>query len=165
MPSGSVVEYAGKRGVVWRIRYRDATGAQVTETVGAAQKGVTRKQAEAALRDRVVKVEQKGWARRPAPTTFADYAGQWFRDGPAKRRWKPATIAAYVYVERRLVDGFGSMPVGAIRPRHVAAWVASHELGPSSGQGSRKGTGGYSNRARFRPSLRASQMREHAGCS
>jgi integrase len=130
MPSGSVVEYAGKRGVVWRIRYRDAAGKQVTETVGSERDGVTRKRADAELRDRLVKVEQKAW-RRPAPTTFAEYARQWFDDGPVKRRWKPGTIAAYRTVEARLVDGFGSMPIGAIRPRQVAAWVASHELGPS----------------------------------
>jgi hypothetical protein len=35
MPSGScVVRYVGKRGTVWRIKYEDATGKQVMETVG-----------------------------------------------------------------------------------------------------------------------------------
>jgi len=33
MPSG-VVRYAGSRGIVWRIRYEDADGWQVQETVG-----------------------------------------------------------------------------------------------------------------------------------
>jgi hypothetical protein len=43
MPSGSgLIRYAGERGVVWRIKYRDATGRQVMETVGAERDGVTK---------------------------------------------------------------------------------------------------------------------------
>jgi hypothetical protein len=50
MPSGSgVIEYKGKRGTVWRIKYRDADGRQVMETVGAERDGVTRKQAASEL--------------------------------------------------------------------------------------------------------------------
>ena len=30
----SVIRYQGKRGVVWRIKYRDASGRQVVETLG-----------------------------------------------------------------------------------------------------------------------------------
>jgi hypothetical protein len=45
MPSGAaVIRYDGKRGTVWRIKYRDATGKQVKETIGAERDGVTRKQ-------------------------------------------------------------------------------------------------------------------------
>src|SRR5213082_3494587 len=103
MPSGSVVEYTGKRGTVWRIKYADGDGRQVMETVGAARDGVTRKHAEAELRERLVKVERKGW-RKPAPLTFERYAETWFADGEAKRRWKPATLAQYRSVRRRLVE-------------------------------------------------------------
>jgi hypothetical protein len=40
MPSGAaVVEYRGKRGRVWRIKYRDASGRQVMETVGRESDG------------------------------------------------------------------------------------------------------------------------------
>ena len=39
------------------------------ETIGASRAGVTRKQAEAELRDRLVKVEKRRW-RRPPPLTF-----------------------------------------------------------------------------------------------
>jgi hypothetical protein len=46
MPSGAcVIPYYGKRGTVWRIKYRDADGRQVMETVGAERDGVTRKHA------------------------------------------------------------------------------------------------------------------------
>ena len=35
MPRGAaVVRYQGKRGAVWRIKYRDAAGKQVQETLG-----------------------------------------------------------------------------------------------------------------------------------
>ena len=53
------------------------------------------------LRERLGRVD-KGYVK-PAPLTFAEYAEQWFRDGPAKRGWKPNTAAVYRSVERRLV--------------------------------------------------------------
>jgi hypothetical protein len=74
------IAYDGARGRTWRIKYRDATGKQVMETIGAERDGVTRKDAEKMLRERLVKVEQKGW-RRPAPLTFAVYAETWFAGG------------------------------------------------------------------------------------
>ena len=37
MPSGAaVIKYEGKRGVVWRVKYNDADGRQVKETLGSA---------------------------------------------------------------------------------------------------------------------------------
>ena len=45
----AVVEYHGKRGRVFRIKFGDADGQQVMETVGAERDGVTRKKAEAEL--------------------------------------------------------------------------------------------------------------------
>lgn len=59
MPSGSVIEYRGKRGRVFRIKYRDADGKQVQETIGAERDGVTRKQAASELRERQVRVERR----------------------------------------------------------------------------------------------------------
>src|SRR3954470_11330242 len=92
MPSGAgVIEYAGKRGKVFRIKYRDAGGEQVMETIGADRDGVTRKHAEAELRERLVRVERKGY-RKPKPVKFAEFADRWFDEGPARRRWKPGTI-------------------------------------------------------------------------
>ena len=124
MPSGSgVICYAGKRGVVWRIKYRDADGKQQMETVGAERDGITRKHAQAELRERLVKVERGGY-RRPAPTSFKSYAETWFAEGETRRRWKPGTVAQYRSVKKRLVDKFGPMPLTAIRPRNVAEYVA-----------------------------------------
>jgi hypothetical protein len=103
---GGVHEYRGKRGTSWRIKYRDAAGKQVMETVGREADGVTRKQAEAELRERLVRVERRGY-RRPARLTFADYAGTWFVEGERRRGWKRSTIAQYRSPRRRLVDHFG----------------------------------------------------------
>jgi integrase len=124
VPSGAcVIRYAGKRGVVWRVKYADADGKQVQETVGAERDGVTRKQAEATLRDRLVKVEQKGY-RRPRPLTFGEWADTWFQDGQTRRAWKPRTILVYRNaLEQHLRPEFGTMRLDAIRPRDVATYI------------------------------------------
>jgi integrase len=124
MASGSVIAYNGKRGTVWRIKYRDATDKQVMETVGAERDGVTRKHAEAELRERLVRVERKGY-RRPKPLTFGEYAERWFSEGEGRRGWKPATILQYRAIRGRLVKHFGTTPLAAIRPRDVAGYVSS----------------------------------------
>jgi integrase/recombinase XerC len=125
MPSGSgVVRYEGKRGIVWRIKFRDASGRQVMETLGAERDGWTRRKAEAELRERIVRAEKRGW-RKPTPLTFREYAGTWFSEGKTRRGWKPSTVAQYRSVHDRLVDGLGRYPLQAIRPRHVAEYVAA----------------------------------------
>ena len=88
MPSGSVIEYRGKRGLVFRVKYRDADGKQVQETVGAERDGWTRKKAEAELRERLVRVERRGY-RRPRRLRFDAYADTWFEEGKTRRGWKP----------------------------------------------------------------------------
>jgi integrase len=124
MPAGSaVIRYAGKRGIVWRIKYRDAAGVQVMETLGAERDGWTERKAKAELRERLVRVERRGW-RRPAPLTFAAYAKTWRAEGERRRGWKPGSVRSYRVVVDRLTGYFGSMPLAAIRPRDVAAYVA-----------------------------------------
>lgn len=50
MPSGAcVIRYDGARGVTWKIKYVDAEGRQVKETVGREADGWTRQKAERAL--------------------------------------------------------------------------------------------------------------------
>lgn len=123
MPSGSaVVKYEGKRGVVWRIKYRDAAGKQVQETVGAERDGVTRRQAETELRDRLTRVDKKGY-RRPKAITFGVYARSWFVEGQARRAWKPKTVKAYRNALDRLDESFGTLPLASIRPRDIAVHV------------------------------------------
>src|SRR5262249_52760152 len=111
MPSGAaVIKYEGKRGVVWRIKYRDADGVQMKETIGAERDGVTRKQAEAELRERLVRVEKKGY-RRPKPLTFGVYTDTWYAEGQVKRGWQPRTVSAYGTVAKHLKEHFGNVPL------------------------------------------------------
>lgn len=124
MPSGgAVIRYQGKRGVVWRIKYRDAGGRQAMETVGAERDGMTEKRAKELLADKLSDVRRKGY-RRPIKITFDEYADTWFDENAFKRRWSENTRRAYRGGFKRLRAFFGAMPLAGIRPRHVAAFTA-----------------------------------------
>ena len=125
MPSGLVIRYEGARGVVWRMKYRDAGGRQVMETIGREAEGFTRKHAQAELRERLVKVERNGY-RRPAPLTFEAWSETWYREGKTKRSWKPGTVEKYRKVIGYLQDHFGPTRLDAIRPRDVAGYIRDH---------------------------------------
>ena len=118
----AVIRYEGKRGVTWRIKYRDATGEQVMETVGAERDGITEKKAEAELRERLVRVERRGY-RRPKRLTFAQYADTWLEEGERRRAWKDGTVVTYRNAVRHLKDELGPMTLGGMRPRDVAAYT------------------------------------------
>jgi integrase len=123
MPSGAcVIRYDGKRGVAWRIKYLDSAGKQVQETVGTERDGVTRKQAEIELRERLTRVDKKGY-RRPKRVTFGDYARTWFEEARRRRDWKPKTVRAYRNALDRLDPSFGRLPLASIRPRDIAVHV------------------------------------------
>lgn len=131
--SGSVVRYEGARGVVWRIKYRDADGRQVMETLGREEEGWTEKQARNALDDRLSDVRRKAY-RHPKPTTFADFAKRWLAEGEVKRGWKPRTLRAYRTIVGRLVKAFGPKRLTAVRPADVAEYVNrnARTLGPAT---------------------------------
>ena len=124
MPSGAcVIRYEGARGVVWRVKYTDAEGRQVQETVGAERDGVTRKHAAAELRERLVRVERKGY-KRPKPLTFEQYADAWHESGIRSQGWKPRTIVVYRNaIDHYLAPWFGKTRLDGIRPRDVSAFI------------------------------------------
>ena len=124
MPRGSaVIRYDGARGTVWRIKYADAEGRQVMETLGAERDGVTRKKAEAELRERLVRVERKAY-RRPKALTFGQYAETWYEESQHSRGWKAKTLTAYRgALDGYLIPAFGPTRLDSIRPRDVAAFV------------------------------------------
>jgi hypothetical protein len=133
MPRGAaVIRYEGPRGVSWRIEYADADGRQVMETVGRERDGFTRKQAEAELRERLVNVERRGW-RKPAPTTFEEYADDWFERGKTNRGWKPATVMATQRGSRTSTRSSGRAP-----SRQSVRWT-SPRTGTSGSAGSTPG--------------------------
>jgi hypothetical protein len=103
---GRVWRYEGKRGVTWRIRYRDASGRRVLETLGK-EPTWNRKRAEAELRKRLVDVERAGY-RRPEKLTFAAFTERWLSDYLPARGLKPTTVKSYAAALRcHLLPYFG----------------------------------------------------------
>ena len=93
MPRGSaVIRYDGARGVVWRVKYADADGRQVQETLGPEPEWDRRK-AERALGARLADVD-KGM-RKPGRRTFADLADEFVAVGLAARPRKKSTVVDY----------------------------------------------------------------------
>jgi integrase len=123
MPRGAaVIPYRGKRGVVWRVKYTDAAGKQIMETVGAERDGITRKHAEAELRERLVRVERNGY-RRPKAITFGQWSRTWLEEGRRRRGWKPKTAKTHEHRLAHLDDFFGNTSLDGIRSRDVAEYV------------------------------------------
>lgn len=126
MPRGAaVIRYDGKRGVVWRIKYRDASGRQVKETLGRGDAGMTRRKAEAELRARLVAVERDGY-RQPTVEMFAVFARQWldtFSDAKQHRRTTRHDYRGLV--ENHLIPVFGHKRIGDVRTSDIDAYVAA----------------------------------------
>ena len=87
-----VIRYEGARGVSWRIKYVDAAGRQVKETVGREPEWDRRK-AERALGARLAAVE-KG-LRKPKRRTFDDLADEFEAVGLGARPRKKSTVIDY----------------------------------------------------------------------
>lgn len=90
---GRVWRYEGKRGVVWRIRYRDASGRRILETLGREPQW-NRNRAETELRRRLVDVEREGYTR-PQELTFAEFAERWLTEYLPGRGLKLTTTDGY----------------------------------------------------------------------
>jgi hypothetical protein len=132
VPRGAaVIRYEGARGVTWRVKYVDADGKQVMETVGRERDGVTRRDAEADLRERLVRVERKQY-RRPEPVTFRQASKRWSEDVGARKQWRPATIAQYQSILGRLNDTFGAFRLTDVRPSDVSGYVTKHSAALSA---------------------------------
>lgn len=122
---GRVWRYEGKRGVVWRIRYVDATGRRVLETLGKEPLW-NRKRAERELRRRLVDVERDGY-RKPERLTFAEFAERWFEDYLPARNLKATTVRNYrSSLERHLLPFFGRYDLAKLEaePELVDRFIA-----------------------------------------
>jgi hypothetical protein len=112
MPSGAcTIRYAGKRGVVWYVKYTDASGKQVKERVGSAADGGTKRKAEAALRGRLTDVARDGY-RKPEP---------------CRRNLKTSTLVDYrLTIEKHLKPVLGTVDLVDLerRPELAEAYVA-----------------------------------------
>ena len=125
MPRGAaVVRYEGKRGAVWRIKYRDAAGKQVLETLGPEPPWTERK-AERELGKRLAAVDE-GF-RKPDRVTFGDFAERFVNDYLPGRKLKPSTAENYGYILRgHLLPFFGDHALSELeaRPELIDAYVA-----------------------------------------
>jgi integrase len=125
MPRGAaVVRYRGKRGAVWRIKYRDAAGEQMLETLGPEPPWTERK-AQRELGKRLAAVDE-GF-RKPDRVTFGDFAERFVNDYLPGRKLKPSTVENYGYMLRgHLLPFFGDHALAELeaRPELIDAYVA-----------------------------------------
>jgi integrase len=123
---GRVWRYEGKRGVVWRIRYRDADGRRVLETLGREPEW-SRKRAETELRRRLVDVERSGYTR-PQELTFAEFAERWLTEYLPGRGLKLTTTDGYRQALKcHLLPFFGRYRLSELerRPELVDSFVTA----------------------------------------
>jgi integrase len=121
---GRVWRYQGQRGIVWRIRYRDATGRRILETLGK-EPTWNRKRAEQELRRRLVDVEREGYTA-PERITLAEFCERWLADYLPGRGLKPTTIAGYTQMlDKHLLPALGHHTLQELerRPELVDRYV------------------------------------------
>jgi integrase len=125
MTSGAaVVRYVGKRGTVWRIKYRDAAGKRVTETLGREPLW-TRTRAERELGKRLAAVDD-GY-RKADKLTFAAFRQRFEDEYLPGRNLKPSTLENYRYIlNRHLIPHFGRHQLSELerRPELFDAYIS-----------------------------------------
>src|SRR6266536_4204666 len=119
----AVIRRPGRRTVTWSIKFRDAEGRQVWETLGPEPEwGAARAQRE--LGKRLQDVERERW-RKPERVTFAAFAERFERDYLPGRNLKPSTQIDYrLTIRRHLRPFFGQLDLTAIEPADVDAYIA-----------------------------------------
>jgi len=141
-PTGHVFRVERKRGPVWYAKYRLPDGRQVQKLLGPAwsERGrppagyFTKRLAEDQLRD-VLDQARRGTLPGAVRTgaTVADAAAEYLRYIEHDRARKPSTVAGYRWiVNAQLVPAFGEMRLEDVTTEHIADWVASLTLKPSS---------------------------------
>ncbi|MFL5954832.1 MAG: tyrosine-type recombinase/integrase [Gaiellaceae bacterium] len=122
--TGSVVVYEGARGRVFRLRYRDADGERIVETLGAESDGWTATKAEAELRDRLVDVKRER-RRKIKPESFEDFALRWLETYPAARGLKRSTTSTYTtIVKTHLVPALGDLRLELVDVDRLERYIA-----------------------------------------
>ena len=107
MPSGAcVLRYEGARGASWRLKYRDAEGRQVMETLGREADGWTRRTAERALGAKLAEVERG--MRKPRRRTFGDLVDEFEQVALTAKPRKKSTLIDYrAMIRNHLRPAFG----------------------------------------------------------
>jgi hypothetical protein len=121
----ALIRYEGKRGAVWRVKFHDATGRQVMETLGREADGWTQRKAERALGARLAEVEQTRW-RKPERLTFAAFAARFEQEVLPARNLKPSTLIDYTTTLRlHLVPFFDETELAAIEAADLDRYIAA----------------------------------------
>ena len=121
---GRVWRYEGTRGVVWRIRYRDASGRRVMETLGK-EPAWNRQRAERELRRRLVDVEREGYVA-PERVTLAEFCERWLAEYLPGRGLKLTTVEGYQQtIRKHLLPALGRYTLQELerRPELVDRYV------------------------------------------
>lgn len=133
--AGSVVVYNGLAGRVFRLRYHDADGERMIETLGAEADGWTAGKAEDELRSRLVDVKRDR-LRKARPTTFEDFATGWLETYPVARGLKRSTTSAYrTIVNKHLVPALGDVRLELVDLDRLDRYIVAKRkegLGPAS---------------------------------
>ena len=117
MANGSVVRYAGKRGTVYRLKYRDASGTQIQETLGSERAGWTERKAQQELRHRLTDVEREQYVK-PAKTTLRELASRYLDDYLPGRNLKRSTVENYRRtLEKQILPALGDVELSELEHR------------------------------------------------
>ena len=125
MPHGAgVIRYRGKRAVVWRIKYRDAGGRHIWETLGREPKW-NRELAQRELGKRLAAVDE-GY-RKPKRVTFEAFSRRFLDEYLPGRNLKRTTLENYRYIlNGHLLPHFGRRQLTelAARPDLIDGYVS-----------------------------------------
>jgi integrase len=125
VPSGAAcVRRQWKHYASWGIKYRDASGRQVWETLGREPEW-NEARAQRELGKRLQAVELHRW-RKPERVTFGAFAGRYEAEYLPGRNLKPSTVSDYGSIIRgHLVPYFGHLTLAALEPADVDGYIAA----------------------------------------
>jgi hypothetical protein len=118
MASGAcVVEYEGKRGRVYRVKFRDAGGRQVQQTLGRERDGWTRQRAERELGKLLDKVDRERW-RKPTRERLSSLVDEYLEQYLPSHGRRRSTVLDYTNTLRRhVLPTLGDVELGELETR------------------------------------------------
>lgn len=121
-----MIPYHGKRGTTWRIKFVDADGRQVMETLGSEHDGWDERKAERALGAKLAEIERG--LRKPRKRTFGDLVDEFVDVTLPSRGLKKSTLDGYKSIIRNhLRPEFADDDLSALSrsPEHFDRYVSA----------------------------------------
>jgi hypothetical protein len=122
-----VVEYEGKRGRVYRVKFRDADGRQVQQTLGRERDGWTRQRAERELGKLLDKVERERW-RKPTRERLSSLVDEYLEQYLPSRGRRRSTLLDYTNTLcRHVLPTLGDVELAELeaRPELLDRYIAT----------------------------------------